>query len=43
VARAVGLQAITEGLAGVANEKELLQEMQANVWDPVYVPYVRER
>jgi malate dehydrogenase (oxaloacetate-decarboxylating) len=43
VAKAVGLQAMAEGLAGVADEKALLQEIKANVWEPVYVPYIKER
>jgi malate dehydrogenase (oxaloacetate-decarboxylating) len=41
VAKAVGLQAMAEGLAGVADEKALLQEIKANVWEPVYASYVK--
>jgi malate dehydrogenase (oxaloacetate-decarboxylating) len=41
VAEAVGKQAIAEGVAAVADEKALLAELKAYVWDPVYVPYVR--
>ncbi|MHB8301328.1 MAG: NAD-dependent malic enzyme [Acidobacteriaceae bacterium] len=41
VAKAVGLQAIADGLSVVADEKALLDEMKANVWEPVYVPYKR--
>lgn len=39
VARAVGKQAILEGLAGI-NENDLEKELAANIWDPVYKPYV---
>jgi malate dehydrogenase (oxaloacetate-decarboxylating) len=41
VAEAVGKQAIAEGVAAVADEEALLAELNAYVWDPVYVPYVR--
>ncbi len=40
---AVGRQAIREGQAQVANEDALSRELQANVWEPVYVPYERKR
>ena len=40
VAKAVGKQAIMEGLAGV-NEAGLEKELAANVWGPVYKNYVR--
>src|SRR5580658_5052670 len=36
---AVGRQAIRDGQALVANEDALNRELQANIWDPVYVPY----
>src|SRR5579884_2166616 len=39
IGRAVGLQAIKDGQAQVANEAELDRELQANIWEPVYVPY----
>jgi malate dehydrogenase (oxaloacetate-decarboxylating) len=38
VARAVGLQAIKEGLAEVA-PSGLERELAANIWEPVYEPY----
>src|SRR5882724_8410033 len=38
VARAVGLQAIKDGLAEV-DEAELQKELAANFWEPVYEPY----
>jgi malate dehydrogenase (oxaloacetate-decarboxylating) len=41
VAEAVGKQAITEGLAGVADEKSFEKELREYVWEPVYLPYVR--
>jgi malate dehydrogenase (oxaloacetate-decarboxylating) len=41
IGQAVGKQAIQDGQAEVANEAELLQEIQANFWEPVYVPYVK--
>jgi malate dehydrogenase (oxaloacetate-decarboxylating) len=38
VARAVGLQSIKDGLAGV-DKAGLEQELKANFWEPVYEPY----
>ena len=38
VARAVGKQALKEGLAGV-DEAGFDKELSANVWDPTYKPY----
>jgi len=38
VAKAVGKQAISEGLAGV-NEAEFESELAANIWNPIYIPY----
>lgn len=38
VARAVGRQAIKDGLAQV-DAAELEKELAANVWEPVYEPY----
>jgi malate dehydrogenase (oxaloacetate-decarboxylating) len=40
VAKAVGRQAIQDGLAGV-DEAGFEKELAANVWDPVYKPYER--
>ena len=39
---AVGRQAIRDGQALVANEDALNRELQANIWEPVYVPYERK-
>jgi malate dehydrogenase (oxaloacetate-decarboxylating) len=41
IARAVGKQAIKDGQARVADEGELERELQLNIWEPDYVPYVR--
>jgi malate dehydrogenase (oxaloacetate-decarboxylating) len=41
IAEAVGKRAIQDGQAGVADQGELLREIAANVWEPVYVPYER--
>ena len=41
IARAVGRQAIQDGQAEVADEVSLDRELQANIWEPVYVPYLR--
>ena len=40
VAKAVGMQAIKEGLATV-DETDFPKELAANIWDPVYMPYER--
>ena len=42
IGMAVGRQAIRDGQAQVANEDELCRELQANFWEPVYVPYERK-
>jgi malate dehydrogenase (oxaloacetate-decarboxylating) len=39
---AVGKQAIEDGQAQVADEAALKRELQANVWEPVYLPYERK-
>jgi malate dehydrogenase (oxaloacetate-decarboxylating) len=39
IGQAVGKQAIRDGQAQVADEAELDRELQANIWEPVYVPY----
>ncbi len=36
---AVGRQAIRDGQAQIAGEEALNREIQANIWEPVYVPY----
>lgn len=40
VAKAVGKQAIAEGLAGV-DEAGFVKELAANIWEPVYKTYIR--
>jgi malate dehydrogenase (oxaloacetate-decarboxylating) len=42
IGMAVGRQAIRDGQAQVANEDALNRELQANFWEPVYVPYERK-
>jgi malate dehydrogenase (oxaloacetate-decarboxylating) len=42
IAQAVGKQAIQDGQAQVADEKALNRELDANIWEPVYVPYERK-
>jgi malate dehydrogenase (oxaloacetate-decarboxylating) len=39
IGQAVGRQAVLDGQAQVANEEALERELQANIWEPVYVPY----
>lgn len=39
IGQAVGRQAIRDGQAQVADEGELDRELEANIWEPVYVPY----
>ena len=39
IGQAVGRQAIQDGQAQVADESGLNRELQANIWEPVYVPY----
>jgi len=41
IARAVGKQAIQDGQAQIADEAQLSRELEANIWEPVYVPYER--
>jgi malate dehydrogenase (oxaloacetate-decarboxylating) len=41
IGEAVGRQAIKEGQAQIA-EADLPRELEANIWNPVYVPYVRK-
>jgi malate dehydrogenase (oxaloacetate-decarboxylating) len=43
IALAVARQAMREGQAQIANdERTLQQEVDANIWEPAYVPYVRD-
>jgi malate dehydrogenase (oxaloacetate-decarboxylating) len=39
IGQAVGRQAIRDGQAQIAGEDALNRELQANIWEPVYVPY----
>jgi malate dehydrogenase (oxaloacetate-decarboxylating) len=39
IGQAVGRQAMLDGQAQVANEEALERELQAKIWEPVYVPY----
>lgn len=43
IAQAVGKQAIQDGQAQVADEAALSRELQANIWEPVYVPYEQQQ
>ena len=43
IAQAVGMQAIRDGQAQLANEDALNCELQANIWEPLYVPYEPKR
>ena len=43
IGQAVGRQAIRDGQAQVVNEDELDHELQANIWEPLYVPYERKK
>jgi malate dehydrogenase (oxaloacetate-decarboxylating) len=42
IAQAVGRQAIQDGQAQIADEDSLERELQANIWEPVYVRYERQ-
>jgi malate dehydrogenase (oxaloacetate-decarboxylating) len=41
VAQAVGMQAIADGVAAIADEAALDEQLREYVWEPVYVPYER--
>jgi malate dehydrogenase (oxaloacetate-decarboxylating) len=41
IALAVGRQAIQDGQAQVGDEESLKQELEAEIWEPVYAPYER--
>ena len=43
IGQAVGRQAIQDGQAQVADEEKLDRELNANVWEPVYLPYELNR
>lgn len=42
IAEAVGRQAIKDGQAQVVDDDSLELELQANIWEPEYVPYKRK-
>ena len=42
IAQAVGRQAIQDGQSQLSGEENLEGELQANIWEPVYVPYERK-
>ena len=42
IAAAVGKQAFLDGQTQIADEHELRAEIDAMIWDPVYVPYERK-
>jgi len=42
IAQAVGKQAIQDGQSQLSGEESLDRELQANIWEPVYVPYERK-
>jgi len=42
IAQAVGKQAIQDGQAQVADEAALNREVEANIWEPSYLPYERK-
>jgi hypothetical protein len=39
----VGKQALKDDQAQVADEQVLNRELEANIWEPVYVPYERKQ
>jgi malate dehydrogenase (oxaloacetate-decarboxylating) len=42
IATEVGKQAIQSGQSQLPNEEALNREIQANIWEPIYVPYERK-
>jgi malate dehydrogenase (oxaloacetate-decarboxylating) len=42
IGEAVGRQAIQDGQAQISGEDALSRELDANIWEPQYVPYVRK-
>jgi malate dehydrogenase (oxaloacetate-decarboxylating) len=42
IAEAVGRQAIQDGMAQVTGEDALNHELDANIWEPQYIPYERK-
>ena len=43
IARAVGMRAIQDGEAQIADEEILERELESSIWEPVYVPYEHAR
>ncbi len=43
IGQAVGRQALLDRQAQVADEEALERELEANIWEPVYVPYERKK
>ncbi|AXC09761.1 NAD-dependent malic enzyme [Acidisarcina polymorpha] len=43
IAQAVGKQAILDGQAQISDEDALRRELDANIWEPAYVPYELQR
>jgi malate dehydrogenase (oxaloacetate-decarboxylating) len=41
IGEAVGRQAMQDGLAQIQDEDALTHELDANIWEPQYVPYIR--
>jgi malate dehydrogenase (oxaloacetate-decarboxylating) len=39
IAQAVGKQAIQDGQAQVTDKDALNRELDANIWEPAYIPY----
>jgi malate dehydrogenase (oxaloacetate-decarboxylating) len=42
IGEAVGRQAMQDGQAKIQDEDALNRELDANIWDPQYVPYIRK-
>jgi malate dehydrogenase (oxaloacetate-decarboxylating) len=42
IAHAVGLQAMKDGEAQIVDEADLQRQLEANIWEPLYVPYQRQ-
>jgi malate dehydrogenase (oxaloacetate-decarboxylating) len=42
IGEAVGRQAMQDGLAQIQSEDALNRELDANIWDPQYVPYIHK-
>jgi malate dehydrogenase (oxaloacetate-decarboxylating) len=40
IGEAVGRQAIQDGQAQIEGEDALVRELDANIWEPQYVPYI---